>query len=101
MKRASQVLAGREIDADLAPNRAVDLREQGGRHLDEADSTQIGRRGKSSDVPDHAAAEGENCRGAVDALRGERVIDQRDRLQGLRSLTVRHQYGRPAFGEPG
>ena len=50
MKRADQVLALRMVDADLAADRAVDLREQRRRHLDDGDAAQVRRRGEAGDV---------------------------------------------------
>ena len=63
MERADQVLAQRVVDADLAADRAVDLRQQRRRHLDDRDAAQIGRRREAGDVADDAAADGDERAG--------------------------------------
>ena len=55
VERADQVLAEGMIDAHLAADRAVHLREQRGGYVHEPDAAQIGRRRKADDVADHAA----------------------------------------------
>ena len=62
MKRADQVLAERVVDADLAADRAVDLREQRRRHVHQRDAAQERRGGESRGVADHAAADGDDAR---------------------------------------
>ena len=57
MKRAEQVLALRRVDAGLAADGRVDLRQQRGRHLHEIDAAAQDRRGKAREIADHAAAE--------------------------------------------
>ena len=56
MEGADQVLAERMIDADLAADRAVHLRQQRRRHLDDRDAAEERRGRESGDVADHAAA---------------------------------------------
>ena len=65
VKRPDQILAGPQIDTGLAADRAVHHREQRRRHLVAIDAAQIGRRGKSRQVPDHAAAHREGRAAAV------------------------------------
>ena len=48
------------VDADLAADRAVHLRQQRRRHLHDRDAAQVGGRGEPGDVADHAAAEGDD-----------------------------------------
>ena len=62
VERADQVLAERMVDADLAADGAVDLREQRRRHVDERDAAQVGGRGESGHVADDAAADGDDRR---------------------------------------
>ena len=62
---ADQVLAERVVHADLAADRAVHLREQRRRHVDERDAAQVGRRREAGHVADDAAAEGDERRRAV------------------------------------
>ncbi len=55
MKGADQVLALRGVDAGLATDRTVDLRQKRGRHLHEAHTPAQDRGGKAHQVADHAA----------------------------------------------
>ena len=65
VERADEVLAERVVDADLAADRAVDLREQGRRHMRERDATEVGGSGEAGHVADDAAAEGDERRRAI------------------------------------
>ncbi len=56
----TRFLPAATLIAGLAADRAVDLREQGGRHLDEAAAAVDDRRGETGEVADHAAAEGDD-----------------------------------------
>ncbi len=75
MVGANQVLACGEIDADLAADRAVDLRQQRRRHLDDRYAAQKGRRGEPGDVADNPAADGDDRCRAVRRGADQRVID--------------------------
>ena len=66
MEGADQVLAVARVDAGLAADRAVDLGEQGGRHLHVSDAAQQDRRAEPGEVADHAAAEGHDRGRALD-----------------------------------
>ena len=66
---ADEVLAGRMVDAGLAADAGVDLRQQRGRHLHERHAAHEGRGGEAGQVADDAAAEGDHA--ASDA-RGRR-----------------------------
>ena len=57
---ADQVLGARVVDADLAADRAVDHRQQRGRHLDPVDAAHVGGGGEAGHVAHHAAAEGDH-----------------------------------------
>src|SRR5437660_8919364 len=57
MKRADHVFSRRYVDADFAPDRSVDLREQGRGYLDEGEAAQIAGRRKTGQVTYHAAAQ--------------------------------------------
>jgi len=83
VKGADHVLAERVVDAGLAADRRVHLRQQRRRHLGEGDAALVGRRGKARDVADDAAAErhdrGVAARAALqharaDALEGRQVL---------------------------
>ena len=83
VERAGEVLAGAQVDAGLPSHGAVHHRKQRRRHLVVVDAAQVGRRGESGQVPDHASAEGEERAGPVESLRGEefkRAAKLRDRL---------------------
>ena len=75
MERADQVLAVRRIDAGLAADRGIDLRQQRGRHLHEIDAAPHDRRGKAGEIADHAAAERDHEIVALDARRDQRLAD--------------------------
>ena len=68
VERADQVLARIGVDRGLATDRAVDLSEQGRRHLDEAAAALEDRRGETGEIADHSAAQRENMVAAFDFL---------------------------------
>ncbi len=67
MKGADQVLAVPRIDAGLAADRGVDLRQQRRRHLHEIDAAAHARRGEAGEIADDAAAERNREIAALDA----------------------------------
>ena len=75
MERADHVLAERVVDADLAADRAVHLRQQRRRHVREGDAAEIGRRCKASGVADDAAADRDDRAAAISAGADERLVD--------------------------
>ena len=75
VKRAEQILALRRIDAGLAADRGIDLRQQRGRHLHEIDAAAQDRRGKAGEIADHAAAERDHQIVALDLRRDQRFAD--------------------------
>ncbi len=79
---ADKVFAARRVDAGLAADGGVDLREQRGRHLHDAHAAPHDRRGEAGEVADDAAAEGDDDVGALDARGEER---RRPRWRGWRS----------------
>jgi hypothetical protein len=91
VERANQILAERVIDADLAADRAVHLRQQRRGHVDEGDAAEIGGRGKACGVTDNASADGDDGAASVRARADQRLVDARDRLQVLVPLAVRNQ----------
>ena len=91
VKRADQVLAERVIDADLAADRAVHLRQQRRRHVRQRDAAQERRGRESRRVADHAAADGDDRAAAIGAGADQRLVDARDRLQVLVALAVGKQ----------
>ena len=74
MEDADEVLAAAGVDAGLAADRGIDLREQRRRHLDEAHAAPHDAGGKAGEVADHAAAEGEDDVAALEP-RGEQRVD--------------------------
>ena len=67
VERSDHVLAERVIDAGLAADRRIHLREQRRRHLHERHPALVDRRGEAGDVADHAAAERHERRRALRA----------------------------------
>src|SRR5262245_57255733 len=57
MKSAHQVLSGGKIDAGLAADRGIYLRQKCRRHLHKRQSAQVNRRPEPGQIADHAAAE--------------------------------------------
>ena len=88
MKRANEVLAERVIDADLAADRAVDLRHQRRRHLHEAHAAQVGRRGKADQVADDAAADRDDHGRSIGVDAGSALRTRGRRCQVLEALAI-------------
>ena len=57
IKSARQILSASKVDSDLAADRAVDLRQNGGRDLEEINASHVGGSGKSPEIPRNAAGE--------------------------------------------
>ena len=66
IERADQVLSLGRVDCGLAADRGIDLGQQGRRDLNEIDAAQGQRRADARQIPDHAAAERDQRRLAVD-----------------------------------
>jgi hypothetical protein len=78
MECANHVLAAWMVDAGLATDRRVDLRQQGGRNLDEIDAALIDRCGEAGHVPDDTATECHQQTVARGAPREQPVEDALD-----------------------
>ncbi len=90
MKRADQILALRGVDAGLAADRGVHLRQQRRRHLHEVEAAPHAGGGKAGKIADHAAAERDDQIAALD-LRGDQgLADLLERRVVLRALALRH-----------
>ena len=89
MKGANQILAAGMVDAGLAADRRVDLREQRGGHLHERHAALVAGRGKSGHVANNAAAERNDCAVAAEAVRHQHIDDARDGSQRLVRLAIR------------
>ena len=74
IKRADEIFAGLQIDADLAADGAVHLRQQRRRHLHKRDAAQIRCRDKPRQIADHAAAERDDEGFAFEPVRREQVV---------------------------
>src|SRR4051794_37375281 len=90
MERADQVFPCFQIYADLAPDRTIDLRKQGGGYLHKGKTTQIRRRNEASKIAHHTASEGDDERLALDSPGGEFVVTLLDDLQAFRSFAGRN-----------
>ena len=75
MEGADQILAVLRIDAGLAADRGIDLRQQRGRHLDEIEAAPHARRREAREIADHAAAERDDEIVALDPRRDQRLAD--------------------------
>ncbi len=71
MEASHQVLAGLQVDAGLAPNRRIDLREQSCRHLNIVDAAHKDRREESAQVANDPAAKGDQQRRAIGVALGQ------------------------------
>ena len=74
MERSNQVLAKGMIDAGLATNRAIHLRQQGRRHVDDPDAAQVGGGGEPDEVADDTAAHGNDYGGAIGMRLDQRIV---------------------------
>ena len=88
MKRAEQVLALRRVDAGLAADRRIHLRQKRGRHLHEIDAATQDRRRKAGEIADHAAAERDHQIVAFDLCRDQGLADLFEAGIGFRPLAL-------------
>src|SRR5690606_23641527 len=86
---AEQVLAVRRIDAGLAADRAVDLRQQRGRELDEIHAAPGNGGGEAGEVADHPAPEGKDDVAALEPGGEDRLDHLAQPDPGLAGLTGR------------
>src|SRR6185437_878347 len=84
------------IDACLAADRGVDLRQQRGRHLHEVDAASDARSGKAGEVADDAAAERDHEIAALDARADDLLADALEGGDALRSFARRDEDARGA-----
>lgn len=75
VKRADHVFAERVVDAGFAAHGGIDLAEQGGGDLDEGDAALVGGGGKTGQIADYAAAEGEDGGVAVGMVLQQAGVD--------------------------
>ena len=100
VERADQVLPERMIDADLAADRAVHLRQQRRRDVGQRDAAKERRRGKTGRVAEDAAAHRDDARAPIRAVLDERIVDASHGLQLLASLAVGNQDDRRVAERP-
>ena len=91
MKGTHQVLPGRQVDRDLAADAAVDLREQGGGHLDEIQSPQIGCGHETGQIADDPAPERQHDISPVERGCHRALVEPTGLIQGFVLLAVRDQ----------
>ena len=92
VERADQVLAMRGVDARLAPDRAVNLRQQRCRHLHEPDPTAQNGRGKSHQIADHTSAKRNHHIIALNLLREQPLHGLLEVRPGFRGLSGRQAH---------
>ena len=86
MERADEVFTLRMVDADLSADRAVDVGQERGGHLDEGDAAGVGGRREAGRVPHDAAPDGHDDGAPVGLDFDQRVVQAGDDRQRLRLL---------------
>jgi hypothetical protein len=94
VERPDEVLALRQVDAGLAADRRVDLREQRGRHLQHRDPTPVRRRREAREVADDPAADGDDEVVAGQRHLGGGTPDAREDVHALGGLAVGDEVAR-------
>ncbi len=93
VKRSDQVLAARRVDRGLAAHRGIDLSQQGGRNLHEADAALIDGRRETGEVADHAAAEGDDQIAAIELEIQQPVAEIGEAVEALGGFARRDDQG--------
>ena len=91
VERSDQVLAERMVDAHFAADRAVDLRQERGRHLHQWQTAQVPSGNEASHIADDASAHRNNSGTAVGFQFDQRFVRARDRRELLMALAVGKQ----------
>ena len=89
VERADQVLAVRRVDAGLAADAGIDLRQERGGNLNEAHAAAQRGGAKAGQVADHPAAEGDDDVAPFDARLDQRIRNARELRVGFRRLAGR------------
>ncbi len=89
VERADQVLAVRRVDARLAADAGIDLRQEGGGNLNEAHAAAQRGGAEAGQVADHPAAERDDDVPPFDARLDQRVGDAGELLIGFGRLARR------------
>jgi hypothetical protein len=92
VKRPDHVLAHWMIDACLATDRRIHLREQRRRNLDKRHASHVAGGGESCHVTHHPAAKRVHDRLAIAAVLQQRIEDQVERFPILVRLSVREHH---------
>ena len=95
VERADEILASGMVDAGLASDRGVDLREQRRRYLRIADAALVAGGREAGDVAHDASTQRQHGGVAVHLFVDQRVDDPPGGLQGLVALSV----GQYALGD--
>ena len=86
MEGADQVLALPRVDAGLAADRGIDLGQQRGRHLHDADAAPQDAGGKAGQIADHAAAKRDDAIAPLDAKLEQAFAERRQHGEALARL---------------
>ncbi len=86
VERADDVLGAGMIDADLAADRAVDLRQQGRRNHDQGEPAGECGGDEAGEVADHAAAQGDDQRMAIGLASHQLVVQPGGLVERLAAL---------------
>ena len=90
MKGAHQVLAGPKVDPHLAAHGTIDLRQQGGGHLDEIDSPQVSGGHETGEITHDAAAQGHHEGTTFQPVRRQLIVAPGNHSQIFRAFAGRH-----------
>ncbi len=85
---ADEVLARGVVDADFSTDRAVDLREERRRDLDDGHAAEVRGRGEPGDVADDSSAHGHDRRRAIGRGPNQRVVDPSHRRELFEAFAV-------------
>src|SRR5438093_5555477 len=102
MKSADQVLARLKIYPHFAADRAIDLPEQSGWHLNKWDAAQVTGRYKSGQVAYHTSTERDDKGFSLQSVRGKFVIAVFNRPEAFSAFARRYceDHGiEPGFSE--
>ena len=102
MERPDEIFSVRRVDAGLAADARIDLRQERGRDLDEPHAASQRGCAEAGQIANDPAAERDHDVASFDARRDQRVGDAREFGIGLRRLAGRADdrcRGEPGFGE--
>ncbi|QTK81333.1 Hypothetical protein AT6N2_L0403 [Agrobacterium tumefaciens] len=89
VKNTEKVLAVAAVDAGLATDGGIDLRQKRGRYLHEADAAAHNACRKTSEIADHAAAQRDHRIVALHACSENCIADRHEMLEALGLFTCR------------